>query len=90
MAGVGGETNLETLMASMSPQRRPGRYVFVTVADRPGEIEVLASVVEPEGLSLVLTQSDADRLGLTRLRRRLDHIAGALSASGRRVDGRMQ
>lgn len=55
----------------MSPQRRPGRYVFATVAAQPEDIDVLASVVEPEGLSLVITQADADRVGL-----KYDYIAG--------------
>ncbi len=66
-----GETNLAKLLATMSPQPRPGRYVFVTVADRPGDAELLASVVEPEGLSVVLTERDADRLGLS-----YDYVAG--------------
>lgn len=55
----------------MSPQRRQGRYVFVTVTNRPKDAEVLASVVEAEGLSLVLAEKDADRLGLT-----YDFVAG--------------
>lgn len=62
---MSGETSLAKLLATMSPQRRPGRYVFVTVTSYPEGAEVLASVVESEGLSVVLTQDDADRLGLT-------------------------
>ena len=68
---MSGETSLAKLLATMSPQRRPGHYVFVTVADRPTDAEVLASVVEPEGFSAVITQDDADRLGLT-----YDYVAG--------------
>ncbi len=68
---MSGETSLTTLLATMSPQRRQGRYVFVTVTNRPKDAEVLASVVEAEGLSLVLAEKDADRLGLT-----YDFVAG--------------
>jgi len=68
---VSGEASLAELLATMSPQRRAGRYVFVTVAGRPGDVEVLASVVESEGLSVVVTQQDADRMGW-----RYDFVAG--------------
>ncbi|XAS78311.1 ACT domain-containing protein (plasmid) [Dermatophilaceae bacterium Sec6.4] len=68
---MSGETSLAKLLATMSPQRRPGQYVFVTVASYPKGAEVLASVVEHEGLSVVLTQDDADRLGLA-----YDYVAG--------------
>ncbi|MGB8383024.1 MAG: ACT domain-containing protein [Dermatophilaceae bacterium] len=44
---------------------RPGRFVLVTVEDGTLDADVLASVVEPEGLGVVVTQDDADRLGLT-------------------------
>lgn len=71
LPNVSGETDLARLIAAMSPQRRPGRYVFATVAAQPEDIDVLASVVEPEGLSLVITQADADRVGL-----KYDYIAG--------------
>lgn len=71
LPSMSGETSLATLLATMSPRQRPGRYVFVTVTDRPEDAEVLASVVEPEGLSVVLTQDDADRLGLG-----YDYVAG--------------
>lgn len=59
-----GETNLATLLETMSPVRRPGRFVFVTAEQRPAGLEVFASVVEPEGLSLVVGQDDADRMSL--------------------------
>ncbi len=60
---MSGETDLGKLLATMSPEARAGRYVFATV-DEPPSAEVLASVVEPEGLSVVVAQEDADRLGL--------------------------
>lgn len=55
----------------MSPQGRPGIFVFVTVDAWPDDVEVLASVVEAEGLSLVVARQDADRLGF-----RYDFLAG--------------
>jgi uncharacterized protein len=47
---------------ALSPQRRPGEYVFATIdaKDRSKAAMALASVVEPEGLSIVLSRKDAD------------------------------
>lgn len=67
---MSGETELTTLLATMSPVVCPGAFVFV-VDPGPVEAEVLASVVEPEGLSMVLRKEDADRLGLD-----YDYVAG--------------
>jgi hypothetical protein len=70
---VKSDTDLGLLLAELSPRQRPGQYVFVVadeakpVADRA----VLASVLEPEGLSLVLTRHDAERAGLP-----YDFVAG--------------
>lgn len=58
------ESRLPELLAGLSAQLRPGRYVFATCAVVPGGVQVLASVVEPEGPSLVMSQEDADRAGL--------------------------
>jgi uncharacterized protein len=59
------EGGLRGLLAEMKPELLPGRYVFVNLPDDQAELpEVLASVQEPEGLSSVLRQEDADRLGL--------------------------
>ena len=60
---MSGETRLAALLETLSPQRRPGSFVFVPVDEPPVDLEVLASVVEPEGLSLVVTREDAERLG---------------------------
>jgi hypothetical protein len=68
---MNGEVSLARLLATMSPQQRAGRFVFATVDQWPGDIEVLASVRETEGLSLVVTQEDAERLQL-----RYDFVAG--------------
>ncbi len=58
-----GETDLTTLLADLRPELRDGRYVFVTAA-APVDAVAQASVVEPEGLSLVVREEDANRLGL--------------------------
>jgi hypothetical protein len=57
---------------SLSPQLHPGRYVFVTVAEGvPLGVAPVVTVVEPEGLTLVLPQDDADEAGLD-----YDYVAG--------------
>lgn len=57
--------DLANLIAAMEPQLLPGKYVFVSITDEHGhDSRVLASVREPEGLSAVLKQGDADELGL--------------------------
>ena len=67
------ESDLGRLLAAMSPETRVGSYVFVVVEDRHNlpRVEVLASVDEPEGLTLVTTREDADRAGLA-----YDFVAG--------------
>jgi hypothetical protein len=50
---------------SLRPQLHPGRYVFVTVAEGvPLGVAPVATVVETEGLTLVMPQEDADEAGL--------------------------
>ncbi len=70
-----GESDLARLLAAMSPVRRPGEYVFATLGagsgTAPAGLTVFASVVEDEGLSVVVTRSDADRCGLS-----YDFVAG--------------
>lgn len=64
-------TDLDALLRTMSPRQQPGVYAFATVpADMsidPGL--VIASIREPEGLSVVVSDADAGRLGLTVLMR---------------------
>ena len=62
-----GETDLRTLLRSMDPELRYGQYVFVTVPHGQPHppVDVLASVHEPEGWSLVVRRDDADDLGLS-------------------------
>ena len=50
----------------MRPELNPGRFVFVTLApDQSFDLRsVIASVREPEGLSVILTEQDTIDLGL--------------------------
>lgn len=65
---MAGETNLETLLASMSPRLIDGEFVFCSFADaRYGdhlEFEPIAAIAETEGLTLVIPKSIADRHNL--------------------------
>ncbi len=59
------ERDLAVLLATMTPERRPGEYVFATVPlDAPAPPDVLATVVEPEGRSVVMPRAAADRDGI--------------------------
>ena len=63
-----GETNLSTLLASMSPALAPEEYVFCTCGGSYGvfaELSPLASFTEEEGLTLVLTKDIALAANLT-------------------------
>jgi hypothetical protein len=61
------ERNLSKLLSGMDPIQNPGRYVFCTVRTSvvPSGLAPVATLVEPEGLSIVVTQDDADANGLT-------------------------
>lgn len=56
-------SDLDQMIHSMEPVHRPGAFVFVGV-DLPPDVVVEAGVREAEGPSAVITQQDADRLGL--------------------------
>ena len=63
-----GERDLDRMLADLKPSLLPGEFVFCSL---PGaqygdyaELAPLASVIEPEGLSLVLTREAADRAGM--------------------------
>lgn len=60
-------SDLPTLLATMRPALHPGRYAFVTLSpDQSFDLHsIVASVREPEGLSVILTEQDAIGLGLT-------------------------
>ncbi|SDZ21043.1 ACT domain-containing protein [Pseudomonas sp. NFIX28] len=63
---MAGETSLDTLLRSMSPQLNHGDYVFCSIADqaRLEGAEVLGSFREQEGLTVILERQQAERLGL--------------------------
>ncbi|MEU8519959.1 ACT domain-containing protein [Streptomyces sp. NBC_01216] len=66
------ERDLTRLLAGMSPELDPGRYVFTTVTGPvPPDVTPLVTVREPEGLTLVVAQQDADRAALP-----YDYVAG--------------
>jgi ribosomal protein S18 acetylase RimI-like enzyme len=60
-----GERDLTALLASMSPRRQEGAYVFTTVAGAvPPDADPVVVVAEDEGRTLVLRQGQADAFGL--------------------------
>lgn len=79
---MSGEVDLQVLVATMAAEVLPGRFVFSTVtgSDVADDIDVLARACEPEGLSLVTTQDEADRAGLAH-----DLVAGWITSRGTRV-----
>lgn len=62
--GASGERDLDRLIATMRPELRPGRFVFVSVPRVPDGVDPVAWVREEEGITLVLDQDEADRHGL--------------------------
>ena len=59
------ESDLTALIRGMRPTLEDGRFVFVSLEDDvAGDVDVCATVREPEGLSAVISQGDADRHGL--------------------------
>lgn len=62
-----GERDLRTLLSGMRPQLNPGRYVFTTVPGEavPTRVTPVVTVTEPEGVTLVLPEAEADEAGLT-------------------------
>ena len=67
---MSGQTDLGTLLGTLQPELRPGRYVFTTVPRVPDGLNIVASIREDEGVSVVVEQSQADDFGLA-----YDHVA---------------
>ncbi|MFD3943212.1 ACT domain-containing protein [Streptomyces sp. NPDC058579] len=66
------ERNLDRLVAGMRPELNPGRYVFTTVdGPAPAGVAPVVTVAEPEGLTVVVRQEEADGAGLA-----YDYVAG--------------
>lgn len=61
---MSGETNLDKLLANMSPELIEGEYVFCTFAENNygdhKELNPIASFQESEGLTLVIPKEQAD------------------------------
>jgi hypothetical protein len=63
---VTAESDLATLLASLTATARDERYVFVSVSHEDAEaIGAAAVIVEDEDTTLVLPQAEADHLGLS-------------------------
>jgi len=62
---VTAESDLATLLASLTATAREERYVYVSVSHEDAEaIGAAAVIVEDEDTTLVLPQAEADHLGL--------------------------
>ena len=65
---MSGETDLEELLARMSPRLLDGEFVFLSFADAGygdrAELEPVAAVREDEGLTLIVPRHLADAHGL--------------------------
>lgn len=62
-----GETDLEKLIANMRPVLNEGEYVFATIGNTeliPRE-RTICEIKEKEGITIIISKSDADTLGLT-------------------------
>src|SRR5664279_3508141 len=61
----GSSTDLVTLLRTLKPVLQPGTFVFASVPDATalGDSRVIASIREPEGLSVVISDADAVATG---------------------------
>lgn len=59
-------SDLDTLLATMQPVLRPGRYAFAALPSGQtiGLDNIVASIREPEGLSVIVAEQDAIDRGL--------------------------
>lgn len=60
---MSGERDLHRLLSGMRPARRHDAVVMVTLPTLPSDVEVLATVREDEGLTVVVEQTVADAHG---------------------------
>ncbi len=67
MGKVIGETNLEALIRNMEPVLNEGEYIFASVSDieKIPRAMTICEVKEKEGVTVVVTKKDAEKLGLT-------------------------
>lgn len=59
-------SDLDTLLARMEPKLNPGRFAFASLPDdvQLDPNTIVASIREPEGLSVILPEQQAIELGL--------------------------
>ena len=59
-------SDLDTLIRSMEPFLHPGRYAFATLGPetRLGPDRIIASIREPEGISVIVREEVAREVGL--------------------------
>lgn len=64
---MAGETSLAALLRSMSPQLNAGEYVFCSLRDGqlPTGVDVIGSIREQEGLTVIVERSHAEKAGLS-------------------------
>jgi hypothetical protein len=63
--GMTAERDLTRLLRGLRPALNPGRFVFSTVPGPvPPGVRPVVTVAEPEGVTLVLPQHEADAAGL--------------------------
>lgn len=66
---MSGETDLQKMLASLTPEPMAGNYVFASfTGSRYGdyaELSPIAAMVEAEGLTLVVPREKADRHGVS-------------------------
>lgn len=55
--------DLDELLARLSVRRRPGRYCLLSDVPVPAGTSVAATIVEDEGITTVMSVTDAERLG---------------------------
>lgn len=61
---MAGETDLTTLLKSMTPELNEGDYVFCTISNDMDLKDVVCSFREKEGLTVIIKQELADKLKL--------------------------
>ncbi|MBB4922983.1 ACT domain-containing protein [Kitasatospora kifunensis] len=61
-----GEKDLQKLLAELRPELNPGRFVYCTFPGRvPAGLQPVVTVAEPEGVTAVVAQQEAEELGLS-------------------------
>ncbi|MDH6139003.1 hypothetical protein P3T35_000992 [Kitasatospora sp. GP30] len=62
---MAGERDLHELLRQLRPEVAPGRYVFCSFPGRvPAGLRPVVTVAEPEGITAVVEQQEAEALGL--------------------------